>query len=157
MAGASKKTREELLETQFVDRRIPPQHITAEVALDYFMQPENDFFDRTSNNQRVRQQNFNKLDPAKLRAMRGTEYERIFSQGWALHIIQKQCRLGPDRSAFAGYWECRRWGTGDGTLCLVNTPCAPAPRQQRRWMRTTWYRARHTSAQTFPRSSSIAW
>ena len=55
------------LEQTFKDSRVPPELLTRENVLQYFSQVDaNPFYERGCNNERVKMQNCDRLDPQKL-------------------------------------------------------------------------------------------
>lgn len=86
------------LELQWSDKRLPPHELFRHNVMPYFCQPDaNPFYERTSNNQRVLQQQLGRADnmEEELKNMEGTEYAVIKSQDPVLHIVQKQKRRSP--------------------------------------------------------------
>eukprot|EP00045_Choanoeca_perplexa_P008036 m.73531 g.73531 ORF g.73531 m.73531 type:complete len:223 (+) comp14331_c0_seq1:67-735(+) len=85
-----------LLEQQWFDASWPTSALHNEGnVMTYFGQPDsNPFYDRECNNERVKQNNFGKLDVQRLAQMEGQEYVYVpLTQPIAqLHVIQKQQR-----------------------------------------------------------------
>eukprot|EP00037_Helgoeca_nana_P004222 m.43898 g.43898 ORF g.43898 m.43898 type:complete len:225 (+) comp14863_c0_seq2:298-972(+) len=76
------------------DPRFPPQELSAHNALHYFCQPGlNPFYDRTSNNERIKQMNHQIIDVERLELMTGKEYAVVYSQPPVLHLIQERDRV----------------------------------------------------------------
>eukprot|EP00038_Savillea_parva_P024585 m.44449 g.44449 ORF g.44449 m.44449 type:complete len:244 (+) comp6525_c0_seq2:38-769(+) len=78
------------------DPRFPVHELSVHNALHYFCQPGiNPFYDRTCNNERLKQMNNQLIDTERLSQMTGKEYAIVHSQPPVLHLIQERVRHSP--------------------------------------------------------------
>jgi len=92
-AGPAAPSADELFGLSWSDPRFPPHELSAHNALHYFCQPgSNPFYDRTCNNERLKQMNHQVIDADRLEGMTGKEYAVVHSQPPVLHLIQERIR-----------------------------------------------------------------
>jgi len=105
LAELHKKNNDNMLHKSYYDPGYPGE-LNEWSVLDYFCQPPNPFFDKSSNNAIIQQQH---IHMAKLRDMKGIEYQVLHAQPPIMFIVQKCERFSPDKlKPLANYYVIDR-------------------------------------------------
>jgi mediator of RNA polymerase II transcription subunit 6 len=105
LAELHKKNNDNMLHKSYYDPGYPGE-LNEWSVLDYFCQPPNPFFDKSSNNAIIQQQ---QIHMAKLRDMKGIEYQVLHAQPPIMFIVQKCERFSPDKlKPLANYYVIDR-------------------------------------------------
>ena len=100
-----KKNNDNMLHKSYYDPGYPGE-LNEWSVLDYFCQPPNPFFDKSSNNAIIQQQH---IHMAKLRDMKGIEYQVLHAQPPIMFIVQKCERFSPEKlKPLANYYVIDR-------------------------------------------------